>query len=136
MNQRQHFSVLIMFFINTAVLNQGGNTWWHSIIWSYGQHSLLHLNCNHCQNYWDTLHRVVYIKSSLPYNIESSIFLHSLLADPNIAWWVRGRYGMLKHSLTFMSKKVWFQHIKMNANTVKLMHHFCVNLPTIFWWAL
>ncbi len=43
---------------------------------------------NHRQNCWDTLRRVVYRRPPLPpYNVESSIFLQSLLIDPNIAWW-------------------------------------------------
>ena len=88
---------------------------------------------NHRQNCWDTLRRVVYIRPPLPqYNVESAIFLHSLLIDPNIAWWGRGRYGMLEDSLDFMSKKAWFQHVTLNVNTVQLIHHFWGSVPTTF----
>ncbi len=88
---------------------------------------------NHRQNCCDTLRRVVYIRPPLPqYNVESSIFLHSLLIDPNIEWWGRGRYGMLEDSLDFMSKKAWFQHVKLNVNTVELIHHFWGSVPTTF----
>ncbi len=88
---------------------------------------------NHRQNCWDTLDRVVYIRPPLPqYNVESSIFLHSLVIDPNIAWWGRGRYGMLEDCLTFMSKKVCFQHVTLNANTVELKHNFRGSVPTTF----
>ena len=88
---------------------------------------------NHSQKCWDTLHRVVYISPPLPlYNVDSSIFAHSHVEDPNIAWWGRGRYGMLEDSLAFMSKKPRFQHVKINVNTVKLIHHFGVSVPTTF----
>ncbi len=64
-------------------------------------------NYSHCQNCWETLHRDVYIWPPLPlYNIESSIFIHSLLVDPNIAWCGRGKYnGMLEDSVDFLVKE-------------------------------
>ena len=88
---------------------------------------------NHRQNCWDTLHRDVYIRPPLPlYNVESSIFVYSLLVDPNIAWWGRGRYGMLDDSVDFMLKKARFQHFTIYVNTVKLIQHFCLSVPTTF----
>ena len=85
------------------------------------------------QKCWDTLHRVVYISPPLPqYNVESSIFAHSRLEDPNIAWWGRGRYGMLEDSLTIMSEKAGFQHFKISVNTAILIQHFGLSVPTTF----
>ena len=75
---------------------------------------------NHRQKCWDTLHRDVYIRPPLPlYNVESSIFVYSLLVDPNIAWWGRGRYGMLDDNVDFMFKKARFHHFTIYVNTVK-----------------
>ena len=91
---------------------------------------------NACQNCWEILHRVVYNMYTRPplllFNVESSIFVHLLLADPNIAWWGRGRYRMFEDSVDFVSKKAQFQHIKINVDTIKLIWHFCISVPTTF----
>ncbi len=81
---------------------------------------------NHRQNCWDTLQRDVYIRPP------SSVFVHLLLVDPNIAWWVRGKYGMLEDSVDLMLKKALFQHLTIYVNTAKLIQHFCLSVLTTF----
>ncbi len=39
---------------------------------------------------------------------------------------------MLEDSVDFMLKKARFQHLTIYVNTVKLMQHFCLSVPTTF----
>ncbi len=109
-----------------------------SVSWSDKMTNLNHTSArdttyNHRQNCWDNLHKDVYIRPPLPLcNVKSPIFVHSLLVDPNIAWWGRGRYGMLEDSVDFMLKKARFQQFKIYDSTVKLIQHFCLSVPTTF----